>query len=218
MSKGKYETSKLEFGNPEEATREQLVEILRLANDNRVISKTDLILAMVAKYGEEVWDVVRAREYETGLRRSEIYYGRLKASGDDRFLPDPRVIRREVRFVTGTIGRVHHGNEVVEGNPAAGRFKLTFEIDRCAWDYNWRRMGLTSDIRQKLCRSLGNSSDTAIMDFFGIWLFEGMGLTKSAPTCFFELHGPKAKEEHEAWGNSLQPHLKKYYHPWPWCT
>ena len=25
------------------------------------------------------------------------------------------------------------------------------------------------------------------------------------------------KEEHEAWGDSLPPEQKKYYHPWPWC-
>ncbi len=217
MNQERYETSKLEFGALEEATKEQLIETLRLANENRVVSITDLILKIVERYGEEVWDLLIDQDYATGLRRAEIFYNRMKASGDDRFLPDPRVMRKELRSLLGVIGIAHHLNEVMDGDPATGRFKLTYEIDHCPYESNWRKMGLSSDLRQKLCRCLGWASDTAANDFFGIWLYEDQGLAKQKPTCSFIMYGPKTKEEHEAWGNVLPPEQKKYYHPWPWC-
>ena len=215
--KRKYETSKLEFGALEEATKEQLAEFFRLAYENRVITLANLFLRLVDKYGEGVWDVIRAQQYENGLRKAEFYDKRMKASGDDQFLPDPRVIRKELRIVAGVIGIAHHFNEVMEGDPATGKFKLSYEIDKCPYESNWRKMGLPSDIRQKLCRCLGWASDMAANDFFGTWLYEDQGLPKQKPTCLFIMYGPKTKEEHEAWGNSLPLELKKYYHPWPWC-
>ena len=217
MSNERYETSKLEFGILEEATKEQLIETLRLSNDNRAISMADLILKIVGKYGEGAWDLLTDQDYATGLRRAEIIYNRMKATGEDQFLPDPRAKRKQVRTVLGVIGIAHHLNEVMEGDPATGKFKLSYEIDKCPYESNWRKMGLPPDIRQKLCRCLGWASDMAANDFFGNWLYEDQGLAKQKPTCLFIMYGPKTKEEHEAWGNSLPLELKKYYHPWPWC-
>jgi hypothetical protein len=217
MSNQTYETSKLEFGILGEATKEQLIETLLLSNDNRAISMADLILKIVGKYGEEVWDLLTDLDYAAGLRRAEIIYNRMKTAGEDRFLPDPRAIRKHVRTVLGVIGIAHHFNEVMEGNPATGKFKLSYEIDRCPYESNWRKMALPSDVRQKLCRCLGWASDMATNDFFGAWGYEDQGLAKQKPTCSFVLYGPKTKEEHESWGNSLPPELKKYYHTWPWC-
>ena len=217
MAEEKYETSKLEFGDLQEASKDQMIEIIQLANQNRARSNTDMILKLVDRFGEEVWGLIREQQYQHGLRRAEIYDQRMKASGMDRFLPDPRVIRREVRTVAGVLGIAHHFGEVMEGDPATGRFKLTYEIDHCPHESWWRNMGLPSEIRQKLCWCQGNATDTAGLDYFGIWLYEDMGLAKQKPTCTFIMYGPKTKQEHEAWGNSLPPELKKYYHPWPWC-
>lgn len=213
----KYETSKLEFGVLEEATKEQLVELYRVGNDNKVRTLTDIILKMVDKYGEQVWDLIGAQDYATGLRRAEISYDRMRASGEERFLPDPRVMRKEVRNVLGVIGIAHHLNEVMEGDPATGKFRFSYEIDKCPYESIWRKMGLPSDIRVKLCGCLAWKSDTAVWDFFGIWLYEDQGLPKQKPTCTFISYGPKTREEHEAWGNLLSPELKRYYRPWPWC-
>ena len=183
MAQEKYETSKLEFGVLEEAAKEELVEFFRLANENRVVSITDLILKIVGKYGEEVWDLLTDQDYATGLRRAEIFYNRIKASGNERFLPDPRVIRKELRSVIGVIGIAHHFDERMEGDPKKGKFKLSYEIDKCPYESYWRKMGLTSDIRLKLCRCLGWASDTASADFFGVWLYEDQGMPKQKPTC-----------------------------------
>lgn len=218
MSKEKYVTSKLEFGDLKEATAEQLVEIVQLANQNRARSNTDLILRLVDRFGDEVWDIVRAQQYGHGLRRAELYDKRMKVSGEDRFLPDPRVIRKEIRTVAGVLGIAHHFNEIMEGDPATGEFKLTYEIDHCPHESWWRKMGFPTEIRQKLCWCQGNATDTATMDYFGIWLYEDQGLPKNKPSCTFIMYGPKSKEEHEAWGNSLPPEQKNYFHTWPWCT
>lgn len=217
MGKEMYKTSKLEFGALEEATKEQLMESIRLANEDRWRTYTDLFLRLVDKFGEGVWDVISAQQYANGLRRAELYYNRIKASGKERFLPDPRVIRKELRFVMGVLGIAQMRNEVMEGNPATGKFKLTYEIDKCPVESWWRQMGIPSNIRQKLCGCQGNKGDTSAMDYFGIWCYEDMGLPKQKPTCTFIMYGPKTKEEHEGWGNSLLQELKKYYRPWPWC-
>lgn len=217
MNPKKYVTSKLEFGSLEEATKEQLIDILRSANENRVVSITNLILNIVGQYGEGVWDLLTTQEYANGLRVAETLYHRIKACGDDQFLPDPRVKRKHRRTLLGVIGIAHHLNEVMEGDPAAGKFRLTYEIDKYPFESIWRKMGLRSDLREKLCRCQGWASDMAGSDFFGIWLYEDQGLAKQKPTCTFIHYGPKTKEEHETWGISLSPELKKYYRPWPWC-
>jgi hypothetical protein len=152
------------------------------------------------------------------LRRAEIFYDRIKSAGEEGLLPDPRVFRKHLRSVIGVIGIAHHFDEIMEGDPATGRFKLSYEIDNCPYESHWKKMGLSSDIRLKLCRCLGWASDTAAADFFGVWLYEDQGMPKQKPTCTFIFHGPKTKEEHEAWGNNLPADLKKYYHPWPWCV
>ena len=145
----------MEYGFLEEATKEQLIEILRLSNENRVISTTDLILKMVNEYGENVWDLFTNQDYATGLRRAEIFYDRIKSAGEEGLLPDPRVFRKHLRSVIGVIGIAHHFDEIMEGDPATGRFKLSYEIDNCPYESHWKKMGLSSDIRLKLCRCLG---------------------------------------------------------------
>lgn len=213
----RYVTSGLEHGAMEEATKEQLMDCLHRANHNRVMTTSNIMMRLANRFGEDVWDELVKADYAVGLMRSEIIWKRLQESGEDRFLPDPRGIRKNIRILAGAIGIAQSGNEVMEGDPSTGKFKLTYIIDRCPFDMVWREMGLPSETRCKLCAAMGWASDIAGLEFFGIWLYEDQGLAKGMPACQFTMYGPKSKKEHEAWGKNLPEDLRKYYHEWPWC-
>jgi hypothetical protein len=218
MGKGEYKTSKLEFGALETAEPKLLMDIYQFSNETRTWTLAQIILNLVEKFGENVWDIIRATSYEQGLRRAEIGYKRVKETGEDQFLPDPRICRKYIRYTGGSLGICKHFNEVYEEAPGRpGSFKLSYQIWKCPAQFVWSKMGLDHKIQTKLCTSLGNASDLAANDFYGMFIYEDQGLAKGMPTCSFIIWGPKTKEEHENWGERLPPHLKKYYHEWPWC-
>ncbi len=213
----KYVTSKLESGTMTEATKEQLMDVIQLANYNRVMTTSNIMMRLANRFGDEVWDELVKADYAVGLMRSEIQWERIKACGDDKYMPDPRVIRKQIRIMAGAIGIASSGNEVMEGDPSTGKFTLKYIIDRCPFDMVWREMGLPSEIRCKLCSAMGWASDIAGLEYYGIWLWEDQGLAQGKPYCSFIMSGPKSAKEHAAWGANLPDDLKKYYHPWPWC-
>jgi hypothetical protein len=172
---------------------------------------------MAENFGDKVWDLLAEQDYATGLQRAAKMHERIIAIGDDKYLPDPRVVRKQVRYLAGALGLAQNANEVMEEDPSHGKFKLTYEITTCPFDKHWRELGLNSELRQKLCRCMGWASDMAALDYFGIWIYEDQGLAKQCNSCKFIMYGPKSKKEHQGWGDQLPEKQKKYFVDWHYC-
>lgn len=161
-------------------TRELAVEKLTRCSDDKVWFITTLVLAFRDKYGEEVFDVLKAVGSAWGRRTAESVERMLGERGLDR--NDPRSFRTCLRDFLGFLEVAQHGNERVIRKPD-GKVRVEYDLQVCPFVRVWDQMGVPKDVQEQLCQGIGNQGDKVATDYHGIEYTSDLGLAKGTGPC-----------------------------------